>query len=118
MPPHGTSTNSDFVSHTLLSSSFPPLLCTLLLPSPPMRPTMQPFRTYLRYVALISAGFALPPVGRKALATVKRCQVDTNVLMFVAAVGAILLGDFTEAAAVAFLFGLSEWLEGLSLIHI
>ena len=67
---------------------------------------------YLRYVALVSVAFALPPVGRKALATVKRCQVDTNVLMFVAAAGAVFLSDYTEAAAVAFLFSLSEWLEG------
>lgn len=47
----------------------------------------------------------------KALATLRRYQFDTNVLMFTAAIGALALQEFTEAAAVAFLFALSEWLE-------
>jgi len=41
----------------------------------------------------------------------RRRQFDVNCLMFFATVGAIALLDFLEAAAVAFLFSLSEWLE-------
>lgn len=62
-------------------------------------------------MALVSVAFSLPSVGRKAFATVKRCQLDVNVLVFVAAFGALLLQDYTESAAVAFMFSLSEWLE-------
>lgn len=40
-----------------------------------------------------------------------RCRFDTNNLIFFASAGAIALQDFTEAAAVVFLFSLSEWLE-------
>jgi Cd2+/Zn2+-exporting ATPase len=47
----------------------------------------------------------------KAFRSLRRCQFDANCLMLFAALGAIALQDFTEAAAVAFLFSLSEWLE-------
>lgn len=66
---------------------------------------------YLKYVALLSVAFGLPHIGLKAFKTLKRCQFDTNVLMFSATVGAVALQEYTEAAAVAFLFGFSEWLE-------
>ena len=36
---------------------------------------------------------------------------DTNCLMFFASVGAVGLQEFAEAAAVVFLFAISEWLE-------
>jgi Cd2+/Zn2+-exporting ATPase len=66
---------------------------------------------YLKYVALISVAFGLPHIGLKAFKALKRCQFDTNVLMFSATIGAVGLQEYTEAAAVAFLFGFSEWLE-------
>jgi Zn2+/Cd2+-exporting ATPase len=47
----------------------------------------------------------------KAALSLRRCQFDINSLMLSAVVGAIALQDFVEAAAVAFLFSLSEWLE-------
>mmetsp|Transcript_21033 Transcript_21033/g.34786 ORF Transcript_21033/g.34786 Transcript_21033/m.34786 type:complete len:1305 (-) Transcript_21033:71-3985(-) len=66
---------------------------------------------YLKWVGLVSVAFGLPHIGLKAYKTLKRCQFDTNVLMFSATIGAVALQEFTEAAAVAFLFGFSEWLE-------
>ena len=66
---------------------------------------------YLEYVALASCAFGLPSIGIKAFRTLRRFQFDTNVLMFVAAAGALALQDFNEAAAVTFLFSISEWLE-------
>lgn len=47
----------------------------------------------------------------RAYNSIKRMMLDMNVLMTIAIIGAIGLGDYTEAAAVVFLFGLSEWLE-------
>jgi Cd2+/Zn2+-exporting ATPase len=47
----------------------------------------------------------------KAFRTLRRRQFDTNCLMLFASVGALGLRDYTEAAAVVFLFALSEWLE-------
>merc|ERR1712238_75973 len=52
-----------------------------------------------------------PPIANKAFRTAKRGMIDTNVLMFLAVVGAVCLKMFDEAAAVTFLFSLSEWLE-------
>jgi Cd2+/Zn2+-exporting ATPase len=62
-------------------------------------------------VALLSVVFGLPPIAMKAFLTLRRFQFDANCLMFFAAVGAVALQEFTEAAAVTFLFALSEWLE-------
>jgi len=59
----------------------------------------------------VSVAFGIPPIALKAFRTLRRYQFDTNCLMFFASVGAIALQDFTEAAAVVFLFALSEWLE-------
>ncbi|KAG7346359.1 heavy metal translocating P-type ATPase [Nitzschia inconspicua] len=66
---------------------------------------------YLEYLGLVSVFFALPHIAMKALRTMRRCQFDANCLMLFATLGAVALQDFVEAAAVAFLFSLSEWLE-------
>jgi len=47
----------------------------------------------------------------KAIRVLFRCQLDANCLTFFAAFGAVLLQEYTEAAALAFLFSISEWLE-------
>lgn len=69
------------------------------------------FREYLKYVALLSVVFGLPPIAMKAAVTLRGCRFDVNCLMTFAAIGAVALQEFTEAAAVTFLFALSEWLE-------
>ncbi|KAL7563142.1 hypothetical protein ACA910_012322 [Epithemia clementina (nom. ined.)] len=66
---------------------------------------------YLKYVGLASVVFGIPPIAMKAYHQLKRLRFDANSLMFVASIGALALGEFTEAAAVVFLFALSEWLE-------
>ena len=68
----------------------------------------------LEYVALVSIAFGIPKIASKAFATLQRLQFDTNCMMLFATVGAVALQDYTEAAAVAFLFSLSEWLEDMS----
>ena len=50
----------------------------------------------------------------KALGAVRRRQPDMNLLMTVAVIGAIVIGEWFEAAAVSFLFSLSLLLEAWS----
>jgi len=66
---------------------------------------------YLKYAGLLSVLFGLPPVALKAFRTIRRCEFDANCMMVTAAIGALLLGEFDEAASVAFLFSVSEYLE-------
>jgi Zn2+/Cd2+-exporting ATPase len=66
---------------------------------------------YLKYVSLLSVAFGIPAIAIKAVTTMRRCMFDANCLMLFAAVGALALQEFTEAAAVTFLFAISEWLE-------
>lgn len=68
-------------------------------------------RSFLKYAALIAVILGLPSIGRKAYRTLLRFQFDTNCLMLLASVGAVALQDYSEAAAVVFLFAISEWLE-------
>merc|ERR1740130_1046697 len=50
----------------------------------------------------------------KAYGALKNCILDINCLMTVATFGAAAIGEYTEAGAVVFLFGLSEWLEQIA----
>jgi len=52
---------------------------------------------------------------RKAIAAVRMRMLDINVLMLVAAAGAVLLGQWAEAASVVFLFALAQTLEARTL---
>lgn len=51
----------------------------------------------------------------KAIRAAKRFQPDMNLLMTVAILGAIVVGEYLEAASVAFLFAVAEALEGWSI---
>jgi Cd2+/Zn2+-exporting ATPase len=54
-------------------------------------------------------------LGPHVAGSLKRLRLDIDVLMSLAIVGALLLGQWDEAATVAFLYGLSEALERFSL---
>lgn len=54
------------------------------------------------------------PVFKNALRSAKRLDLDINVLMTVAVIGALILGEWLEAAMVVGLFAFAEWLEGAS----
>ncbi len=60
---------------------------------------------------LISIGLGIRWIAPKAFKAVLRFSADMNLLMTVAVLGAIILGEFFEAAMVTFLFTLSEVLE-------
>lgn len=63
----------------------------------------------LSIAAMLAGGwFLLPKAGRAIL----KLRPDINLLVVIAAIGASVIGEFIEAAAVVFLFGVAEWLEG------
>jgi len=66
---------------------------------------------FLKYFGLPAVLFGLPPVAIKAFLTLRRRHFDANCMMVIAAIGALALSEFEEAASVAFLFSISEYLE-------
>ena len=63
--------------------------------------------------ALISAGL---PVARSAWRAISiNREININVLMTIAAIGAVVIGAYTEAGMVMVLFAFGETLEGLHL---
>ena len=63
-------------------------------------------------LAVLIGGIGIFP---RAARNLMRLRFDIDVLMGLAILGAMALGQWDEAATVAFLYGLSEALEGLSL---
>ncbi len=63
-------------------------------------------------LAVVIGGIGIFP---RAIRNLARFRFDIDVLMGLAIVGAMALGQWDEAATVAFLYGLSESLEGMSL---
>lgn len=61
--------------------------------------------------ATLLAGYLIFP---KAWRAFRQFTLDMNVLMTVACVGAFLIGEYSEAATVVFLFSLAELLEAFS----
>ncbi len=57
---------------------------------------------------------SMPVPARRAVRAVQRRSLDINVLMVIAVAGALLLGEWFEAASVVWLFGIAQWLEGWS----
>lgn len=84
----------------------------LLLAWPVGRAGSDGARLALEYGALTAGGATFVPAAVRGLLA-RRLGVDT--LMMLAAVGAVLLGQVWEAAALAFLYSISEGLEGWSL---
>ena len=74
------------------------------------RPGLAPLRR-LQYAAVAAVVFALPPVGVKALKSLRQGVININTLMLLAVLGALGIQKLEEAASVVFLFSLSDWLE-------
>ncbi|HOC18665.1 MAG TPA: heavy metal translocating P-type ATPase [Vicinamibacterales bacterium] len=68
---------------------------------------------YLLYAVSIALAASL--TARRALAAARSASFDINVLMLVAVAGALVLGEWSEAAAVIFLFALAQLLETRSM---
>lgn len=75
--------------------------------------TISPTAAFVCYwVALIAGGWTFIPGSLRQLVTGKgRSRMGVGLLMTIAAIGAVLLGHVGEAAALAFLFSISETLE-------
>ena len=63
---------------------------------------------------LLAIGAAWRYVAPKALTALRHGRLDMNVLMTIAVVGAIVLGEWFEASTIAFLFMVSNLLEAWS----
>ncbi|WP_349357959.1 cation-translocating P-type ATPase [Stappia sp.] len=74
--------------------------------------TPMPLAEVALFLAAIVFGAWL--VAPKALSSARRLSPDMNLLMMVAVTGAVVLGEYFEAATVAFLFALSLTLESWS----
>jgi Cd2+/Zn2+-exporting ATPase len=61
------------------------------------------------YLVGATAGIVYPI--RRAITAARSRTLDINVLMVVAVVGAMALGDWLEATTVVFLFSIAQWLE-------
>ena len=61
------------------------------------------------FVVAAVAGGLFP--ARRALVAIRSRSLDINTLMVVAVAGALLLGEWLEAASVVFLFAVAQWLE-------
>jgi Cd2+/Zn2+-exporting ATPase len=73
---------------------------------------MLPFASWLLYLgAIVSGAWYVVP---KALYALRTVRPDMHVLMLIAVAGAMVLGDWCEAATVAFLFALALVLESWS----
>jgi Zn2+/Cd2+-exporting ATPase len=71
-----------------------------------------PLRSRLMYgIAIVCGAWFVAP---KAWFAVRRLRPDMNLLMTIAVVGAVLIGEWFEAATVSFLFALSLALEAWS----
>jgi Cd2+/Zn2+-exporting ATPase len=62
-------------------------------------------------ISTLTGGVLIAP---KALRAVRQKSLDMNVLMVIAAIGAFFIKEFSEGAAVVFLFSLAEMLEAFS----
>src|SRR4051812_27478774 len=68
-----------------------------------------------RALFMISLAAGAGATARKAWIAARTGSLDINVLMIVAAAGAAILGEWSEAATVVFLFGLAQALEARTL---
>ena len=86
------------------------LLATGLVLSQLDVPTLVPIAFYA--LACIAGGF---DITRHALRAVRQLKFDIDALMVLAALGAVILGDFAEGALLLFLFSLGHALEHFAL---
>jgi Cd2+/Zn2+-exporting ATPase len=73
---------------------------------------LTPLPIFLFSLAIILSG---PPIFKKGLLAIRNRSLDMNFLMTVAVIGAVLIGEWIEAASVVFLFSLANLLESFTI---
>ena len=68
-----------------------------------------------RVLFTLSIAMGAPPTAGKAWRSLTHRSLDINVLMLVSAAGAVFLGQWSEGAAVVFLFAVAQELEVITL---
>lgn len=63
----------------------------------------------------LAALVGLWPMLPRVWASVRHLQLDMHVLVCLSVIGAAAIGEWSEGAAVAFLFALAHWMEGWSI---
>jgi Cd2+/Zn2+-exporting ATPase len=101
----------------LFGSRFVPLSGAVALPAPAeaghYAPNSAAGWAIAAFALSLAAGVSV--TARKAWSALRVGSLDINVLMLVAAAGAVLLGQWSEAATVVFLFALAQALEARTL---
>lgn len=70
---------------------------------------------FINLLSILALGAAGYPIARSAMQAIRiNREININVLMTIAAVGAVLIGAYTEAGMVMVLFAVGEALEGFT----
>jgi Cd2+/Zn2+-exporting ATPase len=104
----GVALGAGFTTHVRLSGS---LLGALGSEGLGLSESVPAVVRVLYSVAIVAGGWFIAP---KAWYAIRRLRPDMNLLMTVAVIGAIVIGEWFEGATVAFLFALSLTLEAWS----
>lgn len=99
------------LAHDLASSGFPSILAPGPPAAAPLGAPAPPSVALLYLLAVVTAFWLVAP---KAWLALRRRRPDMNLLMTLAVLGAFAIGQWLEAASVAFLFALSLELESWS----
>ncbi|CAA7048805.1 unnamed protein product [Microthlaspi erraticum] len=64
-----------------------------------------------RWLAVAAVVAGIYPILAKSVAAIARCAIDINILVVITVGTTLAMQDYTEAAAVVFLFTIAEWLQ-------
>ncbi|KAJ4913580.1 Cadmium/zinc-transporting ATPase HMA2 [Raphanus sativus] len=64
-----------------------------------------------RWLAVAAVAAGIYPILAKSVASIARARVDINILVVITVGATLGMRDYTEAAAVVFLFTIAEWLQ-------